>query len=188
MLHRTTLAGVTMLILAPMAFSVIKALTPLRTFIKDAQYIAVAKVDSLYPDKPAMVLLVQDDVKGKLPFRKLPIHLKGDTEAEKLDHPALLLKRLAPDLPLVLFVNQVGSKLTAFAYTNGTWIQLVGDKTGADTAILSLTHGEPYLRRTFKGTTDELLATLRDGIAGKKKLPEPNAKEAPGFGPEVENK
>src|SRR5262245_26518198 len=107
-------------------------------------------------EKPAMLLIVDEDLKGKLPFRKLPVHLNGDTEADKLNHVPQLLKRLGNDLPLVLFVEEKDKKLTALAYTNGTWMQFVGDKTGTDTVIFSLTHGEPYLRRTFKGTTVEL--------------------------------
>ena len=145
----------------------------------------VAKVEKLYPEKPAMLLNVEDDLKGKLPFRKLPVHLKGDTEANKLNHVPQLLKRLAGDLPIILFVEEKDKKLTALAYTNGTWMQLVGDKTGADTAVWSLTHGEPYLRRTYKGTTAELKQTLIAVLAGKKRAPEIDKKETPGFGPEV---
>lgn len=43
---------------------------------------------------------------------------------------------------------------------------------------------QPYLRRTFKGTTAELMQTIRDGLAGKK-VPDVDPKEKPGLGPEV---
>ena len=167
------------------AFAVIMALLPLQTIIRSSQYIVVAKVDKLYPEKPAMLLAVDEDLKGKLPFRKLPVHLKGDTEADKLNHVPQLLKRLANDLPIVLFIEEKDKKLTALAYTNGTWMQFVGDKTGADTAVFGLTHGEPYLRRTYSGPTTDLKATLVEVLAGKKRAPQINEKESPGFGPEV---
>ena len=177
-----------MLIATPALVAVITAQLPLQDVIRGSQYIVLAKVEKLHPDKPAMVLSVEEDLKGKIPFRKLPVHLKGDSEAEKLKHVPQLLKRLADDLPIVLFVEDKPKKLTALAYTNGTWMQLVGDKTGADTAVWSLTHGEPYLRRTYKGPTDDLKQTVIDVLAGKKRAPAIDNKETPGFGPEVTGK
>jgi hypothetical protein len=188
-LRRVMLATAALMICAPAAFAVIIALLPLQTVIRSSQYIVVAKVEKFYPDKPAMLLSVEEDLKGKLPMRKLPVFLKGDSEAEKLKHVPQLLKRIAPDLPIILFIedkmDKNDPKMMALAYTNGTWMQFVGDRTAADSAVWSLTHGEPYLRRTFKGPTDELKKTLVDVLAGKKAAPALDKKEAPGFGPEV---
>lgn len=172
------------------AWAVITALLPLQDVIRSSHYIVVAKVEKFYPEKPAMLLHVDEDLKGKMPFRKLGVHLKGDSEAEKLKHVPQLLKRLGPDLPLILFVEDKGvkdkndNKLMALAYTNGTWMQLVGDRSG-DTVVWSLTHGEPYLRRTFKGTTKDLQQTLIDVLAGKKRAPAIDKNAEPGFGPEL---
>ena len=44
---------------------------------------------------------------------------------------------------------------------------------------------EIYLRRTFKGTTEELASVIRDVQAGKRKAPPYDAKEPPGLGPEL---
>src|SRR5207249_244863 len=44
---------------------------------------------------------------------------------------------------------------------------------------------EPYLRGTFKGTTERLRQIIIDGLAGKKEPPPPNEKEPPGYGPEL---
>src|SRR5436309_2926718 len=83
--------------------------------------------------------------------------------AAKYKHPPQLLKRLAPKIPLVLFVNQRENRLTAFGYTNGTWFQMVGQK-GEDgqRVVWAFTHCEPYLRRTFKGTTAEMRQAVID--------------------------
>src|SRR5439155_27384590 len=48
------------------------------------------------------------------------------------------------------------------------------------------THFEPYLRKTFKGTTADLRQVIRAVLAGKKKAPPLDKKEKPGLGPEVE--
>src|SRR5262249_22198305 len=126
-----------------------------------------------------------ENLKGKAPIEKLPVLFKGDAEAKKGDHIPKILKRVAPKLPLVLFVLQRQKRYTAFAYTNGTWFQMVGVE--ADGRVRwSLTHGEPYLRKTFKGGTADLRRIIVDSLSGKSKPPEPDTKEKPGFGPEVE--
>ena len=94
---------------------------------------------------------------------------------------------MAPKLPLVLFVNQNGKNFTAFAYSNGTWFQMAGERADdGDVLRLPFTHIEPYLRRTFKGTTAEMKKVVVDALSGKAEPPPPNLKEKPGIGPEVE--
>src|SRR5882762_8622784 len=117
----------------------------------------------------------------------MPVNLTGDSEAKKEKHTEMLLKRLAPKLPLVVFASKRGSRYTAFGYTNGTWIQMLGQVSNDEPPRVtwSFTHGEPYLRRTFKGSTNELRQVILDGLAGTKAPPEPDPKEPPGFGPEV---
>jgi outer membrane protein assembly factor BamB len=168
------------------AEGVIKRLTPLREVLASEQLIFTVKVEKIDPDKPSVVFLVEDDLKGKASFRKLPVNLSGDSEGQREQHTAKLLKRLAPDLSLVFFASKRGKRYTAFGYTNGTWFQLIGQIEDDSEAIRwSLTHCEPYLRRTFKGTTAELTDIVKDGLAGKKEPPAPNSKEEPGLGPEV---
>jgi outer membrane protein assembly factor BamB len=167
------------------AHAVITATLPLSKLLKEHDFIFAVKVEVLYPEKPGVVLVVDEQFKGKVPFQKLAINLTGDSEAKKDEHTPKLLKRLAPKLPLVLFANQRGKRYTVFAYTNGTWFQVIGQKAEGDTVRWAFTHCEPYLRRTFKGTTEEMRKIVVDGLAGKAKPPEPNEKEPPGLGPEV---
>src|SRR5205085_2105152 len=47
----------------------------------------------------------------------------------------------------------------------------------------SFDHLEPYLQRTYKGTTADLL----DIVSGKKKAPKPDAKGKPGIGPKAKS-
>ncbi len=173
------------LLAATPARALITALTPLSNVLAESTFIVSAKVESVDAEKGTMVVVVEDDLKGKSPIRRLPIVLKGDAEAKKKNHIPQLLKRVAPKLPVVLFMLKQDKKYTTFVYTNGTWFQLAGVE--ADGAVRwTLTHGEPYLRKTFKGTTAELKQTVVDGLAGKKDPPKPDTKEKPGFGPEVE--
>lgn len=59
------------------ASAVIPAAFPLKGVLKGQQYILVAKVEKVHPDKPAMMLKVDEILKGKPPFEKLPINLTG---------------------------------------------------------------------------------------------------------------
>ena len=168
-----------------MSEAVIQVLMPLQSLIDDSDDIFLAQVERIDPDKPAVVLTVGEKLKGASSFQRLPINLTGDKEAAKDKHTAKLLKRLAPDLPVIVCVKkQDKGGVMALAFTNGTWFQLRGTPDGEQTHW-AFTHCEIYLRRTFKGTTDELKQTITDSLAGKKKPPPPNAKEPAGLGPEV---
>jgi outer membrane protein assembly factor BamB len=175
------LLGLGVLLMGTPARAVIMRLVPLKAMLGESTHVCVARVEKIDPDRPAMVLVVDADLKGKLPPRRLPVNLKGDSEGRKLEHTPKLLKRLAKELPVVLFVQQKGERFIAFGYTNGTWFQMTGQTTGA----WSFTHGEPYLRRTFKGTTAEMRQTVEGILKGTAKSPEPDDKVEPGFGPEV---
>jgi outer membrane protein assembly factor BamB len=171
----------------PAALAVITRLTPLGEVLKEEQYICLARVDKLDAEKRLAVLAVKEDLKGQLPCRRMTVHLKGDSEGKKEAQVPKLLKRLAPELPIVLFANQFGKRLTIFAYTEGTWFQMTGQPVPdrADAAVLTFTHFEPFFRRTFKGTTTELRQVIVDGLSGKRAPPAPNPKEPPGLGPEI---
>jgi outer membrane protein assembly factor BamB len=174
-----------LLLAARPAQALITRLTPLGDVLTATPVIATAHVDMLDPARPAMVLRIDESLKGKAPFERLPLNLTGDREAAKAKDTPQLLKRLAPKLPLVLFLEPRDKTFTAFAYTNGTWFQLTGMLTD-DGPRGAFTHCEPYLRKTFKGTTAELKQVIADVLAGKQKPPEPDRKEKPGLGPEVE--
>jgi outer membrane protein assembly factor BamB len=182
------LAGVSLgagiLLAATSASAVITRITPLRDLLDEAQLIFTAKVESIDADRPAMVLNVDEHLKGKAEFRRLPVLLKGDEEAAKKEETPKLLRRVAPRLPLVVFVHQKDKQYTAFAYTNGTWFQLTGAESEGKVAW-NFTHCEPILRKTFSGPTADLKQLVADVLAGKKKPPPPDAKEKPGLGPEV---
>jgi hypothetical protein len=179
----------TLMVLAPTSWAYIQKLMSLKEVIEDhADYIFVAKVERIDPQRPAMVLTVAEHLKGKAPYERLPINLTGDKDSDKDKHVPKLLKRVAPDLPMIVFVNKASpDKPMALAYTNGTWLQLLGYADG-EKVTWAFTHCEIYLRRTYRGTTDELKNVLTAALTKKKRPPPPDAKVAPGFGPELTQK
>ena len=185
-MHRIFVGMAGLLLAATPARAVITSAPSLEKLLADVQYVCTAKVERLDPERPGMVLTVDGDLKGKMPLRRLALNLKGDSQAAKYKHTPQLLKRLAKDLPLVLFLIKTRDRYVAFGYTNGTWFQFTGQKDrDADTVRWAFTHAEPYLRRTYKGSTAELRRLVADVVAGKKKAPPADEKVEPGFGPEV---
>ncbi|MCI0640192.1 MAG: PQQ-binding-like beta-propeller repeat protein [Gemmataceae bacterium] len=169
------------------AWAVIAAPRPLRVFVDSSTWIAQAKIDQFFPEKPALVFQIEDNVKGKPGAKRLPVVFKLDPKAEKENYIPPLLKRLGKDQKALLFVNERGKTAIVFGFMNGSWFHIVGQKSDDKTAW-SLISGEPNLRGTFKGTTAELRKLVEDYLAGKATLPEPNEKEMPGFGPELDAK
>src|SRR5262249_54864081 len=164
--------------------ALIMRLMPLKEALTAYPLILTATVEKVDADKPAVYLKVGEALKGKAAFEKMAVLFKGDAESDRFGHVPQLLKRLAPDLPLVVSAENRGPNYVAFAYTSGTWFHRLGSTDG-DAVRWRLGHGEPYLRRTFKGTTAEMKQAVVDGLAGKKEPPSPDEKEPPGFGPEV---
>jgi outer membrane protein assembly factor BamB len=182
-----TLGGLALLTAAGTALAVIMAPLPLGSLIGSADYAFAAKIEKINADaeRPTVLLEVEDDIKGKFPIRKVPLVFVGDADAKKLDHPAQLLKRMHVGQSVVFFVNKKGTKkLVIRACADGAWMSIDGSITGENMAVYQLLTGEPYLRKTFKGSSDELRKLLKDHLENKTKLPDLDAKETPGFGPE----
>ena len=181
------LAAFAVLAFAAPASAVIKKLTPLKEVLDGEEFIFLAQVDKVDPDKPSVIFAFGENLKGKAPFERLAVNLTGDSFAKKDDHTKVMLERLAPGRKLVLFASKQGQGYSCFGFIEGTWFQLKGTKDG-DAVRWAFLHCEPYFRRTFKGTTEELKTILTECLAGKRKPPEPDEKEPAGYGPVVEKK
>jgi hypothetical protein len=186
---RLLLAGGLLLAFVALAHASFPLAFPLSAIVDESEWIVVAKVEKIDRQAPQVVLSVSEDLKGKAIDRRLVIAFEGDLEAKKLDHVPQLLKRLAPNMSVVVFAKKRGKLYTAFAYSNGTWFKIDGLLSDDASRIdWSLAHGERFLRRTYKGTTAELRQLLIDHLAGKANLPKENKNEPPGFGPEIPTK
>jgi len=162
------LATALLLLTAPAAFAVIQSLLPLKQVIETEQFIFVAAVDSVAPDKPGVVFKAEGKLKGDPPFDRLAVNLTGDDDAKKGGHTKVMLDRLEPGRKLVVFARKKGKRYDAMAFMEGTWFSMQGvpDDDGK-TVRWRFLHCEPYLRRTFKGTTAELRKVVEDGLAKK---------------------
>lgn len=187
MRRTSALAALALLLLSASAQAVITKLTPLGEVLESDQYAFVAKVEKLDPtnkDRPAAVFTLEKKLKGEPPFARIPVNMTGDDEAKKAGDTKAVFDRLDASRQLVFFVRKQGKLYNAKVFVEGTWFSLYGqlDPDGK-TVRWAFLHGEPFLRRTFKGTSAEMVKAVEDALAKKAKPPEPDEKEKPGYGP-----
>ncbi len=185
----TALALLALFLSATAVQAVITKLTPLAEVLESDQFIFVAKVDKLDPDnkdRPTATFKFDKKLKGEVPFDRIPVNMTGDDEAKKAGDTKTIFDRLDDTRELVFFVRKQGKIYNAKVFVEGSWFSIYGtlDADGK-TVRWAFLHGEPFLRRTFKGTSSEMVKTIEDALAKKAKLPEPDEKEKPGFGPAV---
>src|SRR5262245_45920375 len=169
--RRAALAVLALLLAAPTADAVITKLTPLAEVLESDQYIFVAKVDKLDPDnkeRPTAVFVLDKKLKGEPPFDRLPVNMTGDNEAKKAGDTKTIFDRLDKSRQLVFFVRKIDDLYNAKVFVEGSWFSLYG-KVDADgkTVRWGFLHGEPFLRRTFKGTSAEMVKVVEDALAKK---------------------
>jgi outer membrane protein assembly factor BamB len=185
------LAALAVLLSATAAHAVITKLTPLAEVLESDQFIFVAKVDKLDPDnkdRPTATFTVGKKLKGEPPFDRIPMNMTGNATAKKAGDTKTIFDRLDASRELVFFVAKAGDKaFDARVFVEGSWFSAYGtlDADGK-TVRWAFQNGEPFLRRTFKGTTAEMVKTVEDALSKKAKPPEPDEKEKPGYGPAVE--
>lgn len=151
---------------------------PLKSIVDDSDQIALVTVQSIDPARPTLVLDVTSDLKGTLTPARIPIFLKGDAKGS----PSQVLDRVAAGSQMIFFITQEVDQHIGLLYSEGSWYQLIGYPNEGG-ARWMFTHGEPYLRRTFKGPTKELHDAIAAYFKDQTELPAENPQETPGLGP-----
>jgi outer membrane protein assembly factor BamB len=189
---RTSLALLALTILAltaSTASAVIMKLTPLAEVLETEDFIFIGTVDKIDAAKPSVTFKLDKNFKGEAPFERIPVNMTGNAEANKNNDTKTILDRLDNTRKVVFFVSKRGKKYNAMAFVEGSWFSMQGTQDETDKVVRwAFQNGEPYLRRTFKGTSAELVKIIEDGLAKKAKPPAPDEKEKPGYGPAVEKK
>lgn len=165
------------LALAPApALAVIAKPTPLKAIFADATHIAAAKVESVEPDRPAMKLMLTDDLKGAAGDREILINLTGNPTGAQPSGPRDVTDRVAAGMQAVVFFVEGGAPF-ALVFIEGSWYRIA--KSGGK--AWPYLYGEFYLRRTFKGGSAELKQAVLDIKAGKEG-PDLDPSAEPGLG------
>src|SRR5690349_18511578 len=91
---RRLLALAALLLAAGPSPAVIMKLTPLAEILENEDYIFVAAIDRVDPDKPAAVFKVEKKLKGEPPYERIPVNMTGSDEAKKAGDTKTALDRL----------------------------------------------------------------------------------------------
>jgi hypothetical protein len=161
--------------LALPAQAVIKRLYPLADIIADADSIRLARVIVRDRQSHQVTLKPASTLKGDPESVRFSLALSGSDHGSELP---ILEERLPPGRT-VLFFGKRGR--FALGYTNGTWFRLAEPERAG--RPWRFAHLEPYLTRTFRGSTEALRRTVTDVLAGKRKAPDPDPTVSPGYGP-----
>ncbi|MBM3978879.1 MAG: hypothetical protein FJ304_01075 [Planctomycetes bacterium] len=190
--HFSALALLALLMVAVPAPAAITKLTPLAEVLESDQVIFVARAEKLDPDnkdRPTAVFTVVKKLKGEPPFDRVPMNMTGDDEGKKAGDTKTAFERLDTTREVVFFLRKQGKLYNAKLFVEGSWFSAYGQiDADGKTVRWAFLHGEPFLRRTFKGTSAEMVKTVADALAKKAKPPEPDEKEKPGYGPVVAKK
>src|SRR5687768_16453402 len=91
----------------PPVHAVIKATSPLRLFVRDATQIVQVRVTQFAPDNNRMVFEVEQDLKGKMEQRTMPVvwKLDPDSKWEGIRTLPRVLKSFGPGQQAILFIN-----------------------------------------------------------------------------------
>ena len=130
------LAALPILLLATLpAAAVIMKLTRLAEVLESEQFILVAAVEKIDPEKPSAVFAVEKALKGKPPFERIPVNMTGDDEARKANDTRTILDRLDNSRKVVLFISKRGKRYNAMAFVEGSWFSLQGTIDDADKSV-----------------------------------------------------
>lgn len=181
---RAALTLVLCLVSTESLHAVVQRTIALKSVLSGESWIAVARIDRL--DEARAEMTVTRNLKGSGNRTRIAIELTGDAEAKRVGQPKQLVARLAPGVEVVLFGSSRAGRLTLIGYANGTWFQMIGEAgPGSEKNALSFTHFEPYLRRTYKDATADLVQIIVGCIDGRREPPAPDPNEPPGIGPPV---
>ena len=181
----SALALVLLLADASPPHAVIMKLTPLAEVLESEQFIFVAAVDKVDPDKPAAVFKFEKKLKGEAAVRPHP----GEHDRRRRGQKKGDTRR--PSSTASTRRARSSSSPASGARSTTRWrsSRARGSRSRAPSTTTTrrvrwaFLHGEPYLRRTFKGTTAEMMKVVEDGLAKKAKPPEPDEKEKPDTAP-----
>lgn len=113
-------------------------------------------------------------LKGEPVWNSIAVRLPGGDDGKQVP---ILGDRLKAGRTVLLFRK---AKRFTLGYVEGTWFRLAEPAQAGNP--WQFVHLEPFLRRTFRGTSAEMGSVIRSVLAGKAKAPAPDPAAKPGYG------
>ena len=131
--------------------------------------IVFGKVISVDKKRMRAIVTVEENIKGKSPFKNIKINVAVGQHSGNLTSPRKMMKHFKVGLPAIVFYTANGmhqNVYDALGYVDGTWFQVMGQRNRPpDRTWWNFTHIEIHMHRTYKGTTEDfqklLARTLR---------------------------
>jgi hypothetical protein len=151
---------------------------PLKTLVAQSEVIAIVEVQRFDAEKQRAMLVVERVLKGDA-LERLPVQLRGTGDGPPDD----MLVRIAAGHRLLVFLAPLGGNQSqVYAYGTGSWFLVRGVQEGS-VVRCQFVQAEPYLRKTFHGPTEELVALLDAHLKDNAPLPEIDEQAESGLGP-----
>ena len=127
--------------------------------------IVFGKVSSVDAERLSGIIVVEEDVKGKSNLDEIRMNFStGHYRRES--NPQKMTRLLKVGMPIIVFYRQ-SYRIESLGYVNGTWFQ-THSYAGYSDGWWGFTHIDPYMSRTFSGSTTEFQRMVRSILAGKK--------------------
>lgn len=140
----------------------------LQEVLNSSTNIVSGRVTSVDKKRMRAIAQVQKNLKGKTEFKRIKMNIAVGQTRGKLTSPRMMMGKLDEGLPILIFYEKKGRDIAALGYVLGTWFQLFADdRSNKDRVWWRHSHIEAYMHRTFTGTTEHLLETVKDKLAGK---------------------
>jgi len=152
------------IVLSATAFGFIERWYTIQEVIDASTNILFGRVSLVDKVKQRVIIDVQRNVKGKSHFRQIKVNVAvGDIRPGK-STPQMLLEKVKPNLPAVVFYQDSGEGLAGLVYTNGIWFQIFGNKSRE---WWNFSHIEIYMGRTYQGDTERFQRIIEAMVSGK---------------------
>jgi len=148
--------------------ALVDAVYSLKQVMDESKVIVEGEIEAVDQTQRTATAKVKTVIKGKCPFKQIKMNIS----VGQVWYPEVLMKRLKVGAPVLFFWDD---GLRCLAYTNGHFFQVYGQANPDPNAVWwNFTHIETRMNRTFKGTTQELTAIVKDVVAGKRAPPPPD--------------
>lgn len=148
--------------------SYIEALYPLQQILAESEHVMEGTVEKVDTVNQVALLSVGRALKGRQPPAKIRINVGVGRDW----HPEVLMRHLVPEAPVVVFLKSGTETRVGMVYLNRFFFQIFGEPgTPADRVWWNFTNIEIRMNRTFHGTPEELVRTLRSVLSGRSKPP-----------------
>lgn len=129
--------------------------------------IAFGKIKSVEAKRLRSVVAVEEDAKGESKVDEIKMNF-ATGQYRRGSSPPKMVKMLKVGMPIIVFYQKNQWGVQSLSYIDGMWFQTYGPGDGSPDGWWGFTHTDPYMLRTFDGSTLEFQRIIKAILAGEK--------------------